>query len=214
MGVVQHRKHTNKTFKKNFVDLASTSTKKGHLTKQKREADDNQTVEGILKHVIIDRIDSNGWMVEVGSGKDTSTYACTNPEPFLTLPDSTETDTMYVPKTKTRVEISIDKQHKIYRIVRVINVKTALSRYQDTLKISIDQNTKTNKDVNAEITVTNDNIELNANKIVISNNSGQKTDLVESQKKQANQIEILIEENRILKEKINSIESQLNQGEG
>ncbi len=216
MGFVKHRKHTNKDFKDNFVNLASTNTKKGHLTKQERGADDNQTIVGVLKHVIKDRIDSDGWMVEIGSGNDVSVYACFNTEPFLTLPDSTESETMYVPKKKTRVEISIDKQTGVYYIIRVVGVQKALSNYQNTLKISINQDTNTNQDVNAEITMTNDNIELGAKDIII-NNDGSKTSLLQTQKTQANQIKVLIDENIFLKEKITNIENQLNQnttGEG
>ena len=191
-----------------FVNLASNKTQKGHLTKQERGADDNQTIEGVLKYVIIDRIDSDGWMVEVGSGTDTFIYPCSNPEPFLTLPDSTKTDTMYVPKNKTRVEISIDKQTNIYTIMRVIGSVSVFSNYQDTLKISINQNEKTNQDVNAEIELTNDSIKLGANNIIIND-----INLMEAQETQSNQIKILVDENTILKERINNIEAQLNQEE-
>lgn len=212
MGIAKHRKHTNKDFKDNFVDLASNETKKGHLTNQKRGADDNQTIEGILKYIIIDRIDSDGWMVEVGNGSNSFVYACSNPQWSLNIPDSTITDTMYVPRNKTRVEFSIDKKTKIYTIVRIIGGKSSFSNYQDTLKISIDQNLKTNQDVNAEITMTQDNIELNADKIIVNSNDKQ-IDLVQSQINNANQIQILIGENTILKQKLNDIEEKLNKEE-
>jgi len=212
MGFTKHRKYTNKNFKDNFVNLASNSTQKGHLTNQERSADDNQTVSGILKHVIIDRIDTNGWIVEVGSGSNSSTYACTNPNPFLTLPDSTKTNTMYVPKNKTHVEISIDKQTKIYTILRVIGATSVLSNYQDTLKISIDQNNKTNKDIVAGIQITRDDIKLEANSITLKNANGT-VDLIAEQETQANQIQVLVNENILLKEKINNIENQLQKGE-
>lgn len=205
MGAIQHRKYTNKHFKDNFVDLASTGVKKGHLTNQQQNKEGSEILEGYLKYVIIDRIDTNGWIVEVGSGSDKTKYSCTNPQWTLTLPDSTKTDKKYVPKYKTRVEFSADKKHKKYIISRVIGGKSSLSNYQDMLKISIDQNEKTNTNVNAEIKVTKNNIELGAQNITLKSNN-QTIDLVE----QANQIKVLINENVLLKERLNNIEQKLN----
>lgn len=209
MGIAQKRKYTNKHFKDNFVDLASNQVKTGHLTNEAKKDGKDETIEGTLKHILKDRIDSNGWIVEVGTGKQKTQYKCTNPQWTLSMPDSTETETMYVPKTKTRVEFTRNKKTKINTITRVIGGKSPFSNYQGTLKISIDENDKTNQNVNASITVTADEIELGAKSVVLSAN-GQKTDLVKTQETQANQIKILINENTILKEKINSIEQKLN----
>lgn len=206
MGIAERRKYTNKHFKDNFVDLASNEPKIGHLTNKKKDKG-SQNVSGILKYIIINRVESNGWIVEVGSGSDKTTYSCTNPQWALTMPDSNTTDKKYVPKHKTRVEISIDKKHKIYTIQRVINSKSAISNYQDMLKISIDQDEKTNSNVNAEIKITADEIELGANSVNLKANN-QKIDLI----KQSNQIQVLINDNLLLKEKINNIEKKLNNG--
>lgn len=204
----QYRKYTNKDFKDNFVDLASNEPKLGHLTKQKKK-DKSQIVEGILKYIIIDRIDTDGWVVEVGSKSDKSTYNCTNPQWSLSIPSSNETQTMYVPKKKTRVEFSMDKKNKIYTIIRVIGGKSVFSNYQDVLKISVDQNDKTNQDVNAEITMTQESVQIDAKNIIINSNDKQ-IDLVQTQEDHAEKIKTLSEENTLLKEKISQIEKKLN----
>lgn len=211
MGIVKHRRYTNKDFKDNFVDLASNKPKSGHLTKQKNK-DKTKIVEGVLKHIIIDRIDANGWVVEVGSGSERSTYNCTNPQWSLSIPSSTQTATMYVPNKKTRVEFSMDKEHKIYTIIRVIGGKSAFSNYQDVLKISVDQNDKTNQDVNAEITMTSQDVQIDAKSIII-NSDDKQIDLIKTQENHEEQIKTLTQENNLLKEKINQIEEKLNGAE-
>ena len=202
MRVTQKRKPTNKEFKDNFVALASNEPKVGHLTKQKRTGDDSQTVEGVLKYVLKNAIDSNGWVVEVGTGSDKSLYKCSNPLGVTSLPDSTETDEKYVIKGKIRTEISIDKKNKIYTIKRIINnTSMELFKYANKLYISIDNNKKTNQNVNSTITLTENGIDLNADSVTVTNGSSV-INIVETQNK-INELE----------EKITNLEKQLNKEE-
>lgn len=211
MRVARSNKYTNKDFKENFVDLASNKVKKGHLTKQERDVGDNQVVEGVLKYIIKDRIEFDGWYVEVGSGKDKFVYHCANQDPF-TIPDSTETETKYVPKKKTKVQFIMDKHNKIYTINRILtDQKVALSLYKDQLRISVDNNNKTNQDVNAVITMGKEAIQMVANSIVIKDNDDNQFDLIENQQNHTEQIQTLTAENELLKNKINNIEQQLTQ---
>lgn len=211
MRVARSNKYTNKDFKENFVDLASNKVKKGHLTKQERDVGDNQVVEGALKYIVKDRIEFDGWYVEVGSGKDKFTYHCANQDPF-TIPDSTETETKYVPKKKTKVQFIMDKHNKIYTINRILtDQKVALSLYKDQLRISVDNNNKTNQDVNAVITMGKEAIQMVANSIIIKDNEENQFDLIENQQNHEEQIQTLKEENESLKNKINNIEQQLTQ---
>lgn len=202
---------TNKEFKDRFEKLASTDVIKGHLTNQKRSPGDSQTVKGVLKHVIRERIDTNGWIVTVGSDKDKSDYSCTNPQWSTTLPSSTITPTLYVPKEKTEVEISLDKKNKIYTILRVISGNVnPFGLYQDTLTVSINQNEKTNGDVNAEVTMTKETINMVADAIVVQDNNNNQINLIENSNEQSQKIEELQQQNSDLRNRIQIIEQQLN----
>ena len=208
MRVSQQRRHTNKDFKDNFVNLASNEPLKGHLTKQKRDAGDSQIVEGVLKQIIKERIDTDGWLVEVGSDKDTFVYNCYNPQWAVSLPESTETNTMYVPKNKIRVQFSMDKKNKIYIIDRIITAtKTSIANYLNKLEISTNVNTKTNQDVNATMTMTNDDINLKADNIVVANEKIA-INVIEAFTKQSQKIEEL--ENKI---QALEIQNQTNTGD-
>lgn len=216
MRVSQQRRHTNKDFKDNFVNLASNEPLKGHLVKQKRDAGDSQIVEGVLKQIIKKRIDTDGWLVEVGSGKDTFTYSCYNPQWSQSLPESTETDTMYVPKNKTRVQFSMDKKNKIYIIQRVIAAsRTSIANYLDQLYISTDVNDKTNQDVSANMTMTKNDIKLQADNVVI-NSKGITLNILEiydqqSQtiKEQNKTIQELQEQNETISAQVESLSLQI-----
>lgn len=209
MGYGKNRKYTHKEFKDNFVDLASNSTKKGHLTSQSRNAGDIQFIDGILKQIVKSRIDSDGWIVEVGDKSDKQSYKCTNPNPLI-IPDSTETETMYIPKKKVKVKISIDKKSHVYNIVNIDDGdnQVSLAKYRNTLYVSVDNNTKNNTSSNAVITMTNNSINLDAKSITISNGDDE-INLMETQQNQSQQIQNLQDENALLREKITNIETQL-----
>ena len=208
MGAVKKNRYTNKEFKDNFVNLASEKVKIGHLT-QKRDVGDNQVVEGILKQIIKNQIETNGWLVEVGNGKNTHIYHCSNTDPF-NLPDVTETETMYVPTKKVKVEFIMDKFNKIYTITRMItDRKIPLSLYNDQLKISVDNNNKTNQDVNAAITINKKGINLMAESIVIQNKENEKIDLVDAHQNNIESIEELKQQNLSLTNEIKEIKNQL-----
>jgi hypothetical protein len=195
------------------VKLASNKPLKGHLTNQERTTDDSQTVEGVLKQIVKDRIDSDGWYVEVGKDNDKYVYHCSYPQWATggTIPESTETNTLYVPVGKVRVEITIDKKNKIYIIQRLIdNSKASIVNYNNELHISVNSNTKTNQDVNANVKLTNDTINLNADSVVVTDNNNNEFDLIESHTIQIGQIQVLQEENKKLQERISTIEEQLN----
>ena len=211
MAIATHRKYTNKDFKDNFVDLASNDVKKGHLVSQSRKSDDVQVVEGILKQIIKSRIDTNGWLVEVGDGTNTHIYKCTNPN-YLQIPESTETDSYYVPKGTVKVQFIIDKYTKIYTITRIItNTLVPISSYDGTLYISLNNNTKENNDVDAVITMNKEDITLNGNVSII--NGDTKVNIIQEQENQQNQIDALQKENSLLKSKIDEIEKQINTGD-
>lgn len=203
-NVINRRNTTNKKFKDTFENLASTEMTKGRLRKKKRSPDDNQVVEGILKYIIIDKIDLDGWIVEVGNAPDTFSYACYNAQGGMWIPDSTVTNNRYVPKKKTKVEISIDKYTKIYKINRIItDAKIPLASFGNTLYISNDTNTKNNK-ANAAIQIGQEAISLIADELVIQSGE-QEIDLVNSY----NQIQDLKTENQALKDRIQNIENQI-----
>jgi len=208
MGAMKKNRYTNKEFKDNFVNLASNKVKLGHLT-QKRDVGDNQVVEGILKQIIKDKIETDGWLVEVGNGKNKSTYKCSNTDPF-NIPPSTETKTMYVPIKKVKVEFIMDKFNKIYTITRMItNRKIPLSLYNDQLQISVDNNNKTNGDVRARIGVSKQTINLTAESIVVQNLDEEKIDLIEAHQNNVEEIAALKQQNASLIDEIQEIKNQL-----
>lgn len=106
---------TNKKFKDKFQGLAGTKTKKGHLTKQDRDSEDVVFESGELVKIEKNKIMKDGWIVKV-DGKE---YKCTNDSSVLEVPDCLETSLYYIPKVKTNVEVSIDKQSQIYKLLRL-----------------------------------------------------------------------------------------------
>ena len=106
---------TNKKFKDKFQGLAGTKTKKGHLTKQDRDEDDVVFDSGQLVKIEKAKILTNGWIVEVSG----NTYHCSNDSSIIEIPDYTETKQYYIPKSKTTVDVSFDKQSNIYKVLRL-----------------------------------------------------------------------------------------------
>lgn len=191
-----HHEPTNKQMKRGVQGLADTMPKKGHLVSQERKPGDKESTTGVLIHIIKERIDSNGWVVEVGTGKNKVKYHCINGQGGLFIPESTVTDTMYVPKNKTEVYVEIDKKSKIYTLTKIIGDVIPLASYGDTLTISTNTNEKTNQDVNSQVTLTKNTINLNASSIIIQDNDNTEVDLIQ----QSKDIETLKADNEALKE--------------
>lgn len=108
------RKHaaTNSYFRDNFKRLAGTKTQKGDLN-----TSDGSVVYDVGKLLRIEKkkILQNGWIVEVND----KTYRCTNDSERLTVPKHTESKEYYVPNETVRVDVSLDKQNKIYKLLRM-----------------------------------------------------------------------------------------------
>ena len=199
-----HHEPTNKQMKRGVQGLADTMPKKGHLTNQERKAGDKQSVIGVLVHIIKEKIDKNGWVVEVGTGKDKTKYNCVNGQGGLYIPDSTITDTMYIPKNKTEAYIEIDKKSKIYTLTKIIGDVIPLASYEDVLTISTNTNEKTNQDVNASVILTKDIINLKASSIVIQDGDGTEVDLL----KQNQEIQELKASNKALQDDNETLKEQ------
>lgn len=196
------RKHspTNKEFKRNFESLASTRTKKGHLSNQEKKASDTGIETGILIRVDRKKFEDDGWEVQVGTGNDAVTYMCSSLD--YSVPEFTETDNYLVFKGKVEVELSIDKKNKIYQITRIKGVnKKPLVAYNNKVVIAVnnDENTKTGTE--SSIEVTEDSVNINSNQVNIIDNENNKINLVESQQN----IESLQSEVQELKEVQNSL---------
>ena len=185
-----HHTPTNKQLKGGVQGLADTRPKKGHLTNQERKKDDKQSATGVLVHILRKKIDSDGWIVDVGTGKNKSRYHCVNGTGGMYIPDSNVTDTMYVPKVKTEVNIDIDKKSKIYTITKIISdKKISLASFEDMLYISTNNNENTNQDVNASIVMTKDIVNLKANEIIIEDNDGTEINLIQTTKQQQESVQ-------------------------
>ena len=77
---------------KHFEDFASPKAKKGHLNNNERDTDEIKHERGVLVKIEKNKIDSNGWIVEVGQGENKKTYECSNVTgyyPFRTVPKQT-----------------------------------------------------------------------------------------------------------------------------
>lgn len=205
------RTPTNKEFKRNFQGLAGTRTRKGHLNnKEEKKASDMAKLNGLLIRVEKEKFDKNGWEVQVGEKKDAKTYMCSYQEGILNMPDFTETKKYYVMKGKVNVEISIDKKSKVYSITKINSLnKKPLFLYNNTLRISVDSNTKTNQNVEAKIELTDDSVDIKGDSITVTDSDDNKIDLIEENKKADERISELEEQNKSLLEKIQIIEEKL-----
>lgn len=217
MTGIKKRSPTNKEFKRNFQGLASTKTKKGHLNNnQERKSSDKQSAEGILVRIKIDKIDDDGWEVEVGTGNDKKKYMCSDSRGGLMIPDSTisKNKKYYIPKNKTEVEIDIDKKSKIYTITRIRSDKQIpLAKFSDKLYLSVNSNTKNNKKVSALLTMSNNKITVQADNVVVKDNEDNSIDLVEAHKEQTQTIKVLQQERKSLEERIQILEEKINKQE-
>ena len=121
------------------------------------------------------------------------------------IPAFTTTDNYLVFKGNVSVEISIDKQTKIYQIT---NIKSANKKpwvlYNETLLLSTDTNEKTRNALQAAIEIGKEYINLKSDKVKITDNNNNEINLIESQNK-INQLE---SENSDLKTKVSDLEEQ------
>lgn len=202
MTGIRRRSPTNKEFKTNFQGLAATKTKKGHLdSQQEKKASDNAKEVGTLIRITKDKLYENGWEVQVGSGSGAKTYMCSYQDGVLYIPPFTETDKYYVMKEKVEVEISIDKQTKVYNITKINTLnKKPLALYNEKLTISTNTNTNTNSNVETSIEVSNNSVEINSDNIIINDSNNNKINLIESQVNNTEKITKLEEDNAILQE--------------
>lgn len=198
---IKKRSPTNKEFKSNFQKLASTKTKKGHLTNQEKEADDIAKKTGILVKINRKKLYENGWEVKVGTGNDAVTYMCSYGDGVMYIPDSTITDAYFVPKGKVEVEITIDKKTKIYTITKInTNNKKPIALFENVLTLSTDTNTESSKNT-ASIVLSKDSVNINSDNVVIKDSDDNQIDLKESQK----QIDTLQNENKEIKDTVKSL---------
>lgn len=158
---------TNKYFRNKFQDFASTKTKKGHLNNTGNEEDEGaKKLTGTLVKIDRKKLYDNGWLVETTEKKQ---YWCSYGDGVLCIPDSTVSDTYYVPKAKTEVEISIDEKNSIYTITRLKDPnKKPIALFDDKIEISTNTNTQTNKNNTAKIEVGKDKVNITGNTIVDS----------------------------------------------
>ena len=210
MTGIKKRSPTNKEFKRNFQGLASSKVKKGHLSdQQERKSDDKQSAKGILVRIEIDKIDDDGWEVEVGTGKNKKKYMCSDSRGGLLIPDSTisKNKKYYITKAKTEVEIDIDKKSKIYRITKINSDKQIpLSTFADKLYLSPNSNTKTNQNIKTLLTMSKTNVVLQADEVIVKDNDNKSVNIIESNEKQQNDIQTLQEQNLSLDERIKELE--------
>lgn len=122
---------TNKRFRSHFQDFASTKAKKGHLNNNERDTDEIKHERGVLVKIEKNKIDSNGWIVEVGQGENKKTYECSNVTGVLSVPDSTETDLYYIPTYTVDVDVTIDTVSAIYQITRIKSVNNHVAYQKD-----------------------------------------------------------------------------------
>ena len=103
---------TNQYFKDNFQRMAGTKTMKGDLN-----ASDGSVIydTGVLKRIDKQKILQNGWIVEVSD----KTYNCTNDSGTLMVPKYVESTQYYTPTETVQVDVSLDKTHKIYKLLRM-----------------------------------------------------------------------------------------------
>lgn len=213
---------TNKKFRKHFQDFASTKTKKGHLNESERDTDEIKHEKGILTKIEKSKIESDGWIVEVGKGDDKKTYNCTNTTGVLNIPDSTETDLYYVPTSQIDVDVTLDTVSKIYQITRIKSLNNHVA-YQSDGELVITNSGTTSLTEDAEggkITISQTKVTIDGDNVVNGNTS---TDNLEVKNKfKIGNMDVgitiktleennktLTEENEKLKEDINEIKKQI-----
>lgn len=201
MTGIRKRSPTNKEFKKNFQGLASTQIQKGHLNNQEKKPSDSGTEEGTLIRVDRTKYDSDGWEVQLGKGKGSKIYMCTNLD--NEIPPFTTTDRYLVFKGTVKVDVSIDKKSKIYQITNIKSAKKQpMVLYNDTLVLSTNTNESSDIDGLATIEVKENSINLKSDEVIITDDNNNKINLVESQ----NKINELETENSNLKDQVSSLQ--------
>lgn len=185
MTGTKRRSPTNKEFKKNFENFASKRMKKGHLNdSQERKSGDNTLEEGILVRIHRKKLYKNGWEVKVGTGKDAKTYMCSYDNGVVDIPDSTETKQYYIPKKKIKVEVSIDKKTKIYKITKIkTQSKNTATLYKKLLKISTNNDENSSEKSKTSLEISDNSINIKSNNVTITDEDDNEIDLIESNKK-------------------------------
>lgn len=107
-----------KRFQEHTQSFVSGKTKKGHLSKDERTANDHKKLDGVLKRVHKNKLYERGWEVYVDKKK----YMCTYGDNIIYLPPYTETEEYYIPKKKCKVQITVDEKTKIYTIIRINDI--------------------------------------------------------------------------------------------
>lgn len=206
MTGTKKRSPTNKEFKKNFENFASKRMKKGHLNdSQERKSGDNTLEEGILVKIHRKKLYKNGWEVKVGTGKDAKTYMCSYDNGIVDIPDSTETKNYYIPKQKTKVEVSIDKKTKIYKITKIkTNGKNTGTLYKKILKISTDNDENSKDKPKASLEISDKIIKMKSENVIITDDDDNEIDLIESNDK-LNKVE---EDHNETKTKLESVSKE------
>lgn len=160
---------TNKYFRNHFQQFASKKAKKGHLNNTGEDEEGAKNVNGIIVKIDKKKLYSDGWLVKVPTEDDKEYWCKWGDSGVISLPDCTESDSYYVPKKDTPVDVSIDEDNKVYTIIRMKAVdKTPIALYNDTLELSPDTNTDTNQDNKSKIEISKQDIKLKGEAIAES----------------------------------------------
>lgn len=164
---VKNYNPTNKKFTRNLEELVGTRTRKGHLNSEER-TDKVLFETGELKKIIKDKIDSNGWVVDV----DGTIYKCIFEQSIMTKPECTESELYLIPKQKTVVNVSLDKESKIYKITSIIGLNVGFFSVEGDATIVTTAETDTSQisiiNQSAEVNINNDGVNITHNDTEIS----------------------------------------------
>lgn len=129
-------------------------------------------VEGILKKIHLNRLNTNGWIIEYDGGS----YDCVNLSLAITLPKGTKKNGYLIPKGNPRYRVSLDKESKDYRIVGLVGEgvsediltegKTAIGN-GDSAIVFDGENTSIVQS-NTKIDITRQGIDLSGQDIIIN----------------------------------------------
>lgn len=156
---------SNKRFQEHTQNFVEGKTKKGHL--QSKKSGDKYKTTGQLVQVEIAKVYQNGWDVVV----DGKHYLCTYGDNIIYLPPHTVSDggKYYVPKKKCEVEVSIDKENKMYTVTRINDVnKQPIGMDNDGIILHGSDG--------AKVTVQNDTVEVSGNGLTVEKDVTIKTD--------------------------------------
>jgi len=159
---------SNKRFQEHTQNFVEGKTKKGHL--QSKKSGDKYQTTGQLVKVKVDKVYEDGWYVKV----DNNHYWCTYGDNIVYLPPHTvsgnNNDGMYyIPKKKCEVEVSIDKENKMYTITRINDSKKQpIGMDNDGIIIHGSDG--------AKVAVQNDTVEVSGTKLTVENDVTVKTE--------------------------------------